>query len=96
MRCFFMRTGHIAGVKELPGLSDEEAVALSRELFNACRAKFAYDGFEVWQLSRMVTQYSLAEACKAAGDALPSASKRSTWLGFVLAPTSLAPLAAST
>jgi hypothetical protein len=30
MRCFFMRSGHIAGVEELPGLSDEEAVAKAR------------------------------------------------------------------
>jgi hypothetical protein len=56
VQCFFMRAGHIAGVEELPGLSDEEAVAKSRDLFAARRSKFAYDGFEVWKLSRMITQ----------------------------------------
>jgi hypothetical protein len=33
MRCYFMKNGHIAAVEELPGLSDEEAVEKSREMF---------------------------------------------------------------
>jgi hypothetical protein len=93
MRCYFMRTGHVAGVRELPGLSEEEAVALSRELFNAYRTQFAYDGFEVWQLSRMINRYPPVEVQKLAGEVVPF-SKRSAWLGFVLAPPNL-PLVAS-
>jgi hypothetical protein len=54
MRCYFMRAGHIAGVEEMPGLSDEEAVAKSREMFEARKPEF--DGFEVWERDRMVLQ----------------------------------------
>ena len=64
MRCFFMRDGHIAGVEELPGLSDAEAVERSRAMFAARRAANEYDGFEVWQLSRMVFQHPPVEAEK--------------------------------
>jgi hypothetical protein len=37
MRCFFMKGGHIADVEVLEGLSDQEAVEKSRELFAARR-----------------------------------------------------------
>jgi hypothetical protein len=57
VRCFFMRSGHIAGVEELPGLSDEEAVEKGRQLFEARKTGFSYDGFEVWKLSQVLIQY---------------------------------------
>lgn len=61
MRCYFMRDGHIASVEELPGLSDEEAVARSQRLFEERKAEFHYDGFEVWLLARMIIQFPLVE-----------------------------------
>jgi hypothetical protein len=57
MRCYFMRGGHIAGVEAIPGLPDDETVRRTRELFEERRQSFAYDGFEVWDLARMVFQY---------------------------------------
>jgi len=57
MRCYFMRAGHIAGVEAIPGLSDEETVKRARELFEENRQSYAYDGFEVWDLPRVVFQY---------------------------------------
>jgi hypothetical protein len=56
MRCFFMRNGHIGGVEELPGLSDDEAIAKGRELFEHRKAQ-KFDGFEIWERSRMLIQY---------------------------------------
>jgi hypothetical protein len=67
MRCFFMRCGHIGGVEELPGLSDEEAVEKSRSLFEARKVEFAYDGFEVWNLTRVLIPYPPVEDQKAEG-----------------------------
>jgi len=81
MRCFFMRSGHIAGVEELPGLSDEEAVAKSRELFYERKPRFAFDGFEVWQLDRMVIQYPAVRTEEPKGELLPFCSKRSAGSG---------------
>jgi hypothetical protein len=76
MRCFFMRAGHNAAAEELPELSAEEAVAKSRQMFEERKTEFRYDGFEVWQLSRMVMQYPPFEATPEAG-AIPIFSKRS-------------------
>jgi hypothetical protein len=55
MRCYLMRQGHIASVRELPGLDDATAIEFSRNIFEKHRDQ--YDGFEVWELSRMVVQH---------------------------------------
>jgi hypothetical protein len=57
MRCYFMRAGHIAGVEAIPGLPDDETIRRARELFEERRQSYAYDGFEVWDLARVVFQY---------------------------------------
>jgi hypothetical protein len=57
MRCYFMRAGHIAGVEAIPGLPGDETVRRARELFEERRQSYAYDGFEVWVLGRVVFQY---------------------------------------
>jgi hypothetical protein len=57
MRCYFMRDGHIADVEPLFGLADDEAVKTSREMFEARKIENRYDGFEVWELSRMILQH---------------------------------------
>lgn len=68
-----MRAGHIAGVEELPGLSDEEAVKECRVIFEARRVKFAYDGFEVWEKARVVAQHPPVQTA----DVIPISPKRS-------------------
>jgi hypothetical protein len=50
-----MRRGRIQAVEEMPGLSDDEAVAKCRLLFTQRQNQF--DGFEVWDRSRMVRQH---------------------------------------
>ena len=55
MRCYFMQRGHVAAVEVLAGLNDEEAIKKSRELFEE-RKSAGYEGFEVWDQARMVTQ----------------------------------------
>jgi hypothetical protein len=55
VRCYFMRGGHIRAVEEMPGLSDEEAVAKGHQMLVERRTMF--EGFEVWDRSRMVIQY---------------------------------------
>jgi hypothetical protein len=57
LRCFFLKQGHIAAVEILPGLSQEQAVDKSRELFAARKDQGQYEGFEVWEEARMVIQY---------------------------------------
>jgi hypothetical protein len=57
VRCYFMRAGHIADVEAIPGLSDDETIRQARELFEEIRQSHAYDGFEVWDLARVVFQY---------------------------------------
>jgi hypothetical protein len=52
MRCFFIRDGRIVSVEELLGLTDIEAVQKARSLF-AERSE-PVDGYEVWDLARMV------------------------------------------
>ncbi len=56
MRCYFMRAGHIAEVEELTGLSAEEAAKAAHRLFEARRKEF--EGFEVWDRTRVVIRYS--------------------------------------
>jgi hypothetical protein len=76
MRCYFMRDGHIAGVEELPDLSDEEAVVKGRQLFEARKAQFSYDGFEVWKLAQVLIQYTPV-APKPEAEIIPFPPKRS-------------------
>lgn len=56
MRCYFMRNGHIASVEELPGLSDQEAIETGRRLYEARRKKHNFEGFEIWDRTRIVIQ----------------------------------------
>jgi hypothetical protein len=73
MRCYFMRNGHIAGVEELPGLSDEEAVQKGRELFEARKVQSAFDGFEVWRLAEMLVQHPPPDL---SAEVIPISSRR--------------------
>jgi len=52
MRCYFIRNGHVAGLRELPDLSDQEAIEHSKLLFK--EQPGAYDTFEVWEQARVV------------------------------------------
>ena len=52
MRCYFMRDGHIEAVEELPGLSDEKAIAKAHALFSV--RKHLFEGFEVWDRTRVL------------------------------------------
>jgi hypothetical protein len=76
MRCYFMRDGHIAGVEEMPSLTDEEAVQKARSLFAARKDKFKFDGFEVWELARVVIQEPPTAPGRLAGEVIPFPSKR--------------------
>jgi hypothetical protein len=49
---FFLKSGRIQHVVELPGLSDAEAVAKARALFED--SGNLYDGVEVWERTRRV------------------------------------------
>jgi hypothetical protein len=55
MRCYLMRNGHIASVRELPGLGDQEAVDFASRLFG--KSTDGFDGFEVWDRARMIIQH---------------------------------------
>jgi hypothetical protein len=58
MRCFFLRDGHIAAVELLPqGLDDAEAVERSRQMFEERTRESRYEGFEVWDMARVVAQF---------------------------------------
>jgi hypothetical protein len=58
MRCYYMLRGLITGVEALPGLSDEETIKRALELFvEKQKAHYPCDGFEVWDLARVVFQY---------------------------------------
>jgi hypothetical protein len=54
MRCYFIKNAHIVGVEDLSGSTDKEAIEKAHALF-ADRADNP-DGFEVWELSRIVWQ----------------------------------------
>ena len=41
----------------LPHLSDEEAVAKCRQLFDELKCEGYYDGFEVWEQARIIIQH---------------------------------------
>ena len=55
MRCYFMRDGHIGAVEELPGLSDEEAIAKAHALFS--ERKHLFEGLEVWDRARVLIRH---------------------------------------
>jgi hypothetical protein len=55
MRCYFMRDGHIEAVEELPGLSDERAIAKAHALFS--QRKHLFEGFEVWDRTRVLIRH---------------------------------------
>jgi hypothetical protein len=55
MRCYFMRAGHIEAVEELPGLSDEGAIAKAHALFSERKQHF--EGFEVWDRARVLIRH---------------------------------------
>jgi hypothetical protein len=56
VRCYFLKQGHIAAVEPVFGLSDDEAVEKCREMFAARKDEAQYEGFEVWDLARMIIQ----------------------------------------
>lgn len=56
MRCYFMKGGHIQAVEELPGLTDEQAIEKSHNLF-AAKTPSQFDGFEVWDRTRVVIRW---------------------------------------
>lgn len=62
MRCYFMRGGHIQSVEELPGLTDAEAVEKAHALF--AERKREFEGFEVWDRSRVLIQYPGDPVCE--------------------------------
>ena len=47
MRCCFLKDGHIQQVMALPGLSAEEAIEQSKQLFESVSDLF--DDFELWK-----------------------------------------------
>jgi len=57
MRCYFVRSGHIAAVEHLDVASDEEAVEKAKLLFAERKGQF--EGFEVWDGARKVALYSV-------------------------------------
>ena len=60
MRCYFMRDGHIDAVEELPGLSDEQAIAKADALFS--QRKHLFEGFEVWDRTRVLIRHPKSAA----------------------------------
>ena len=46
MRCHFLKDGHVQQVMALPGLSAEEAIEQSKQLFES--VSHLFDDFEVW------------------------------------------------
>jgi hypothetical protein len=55
MRCYFMRGGRIEAVEELPGFSDEQAIAKAHVLFSERKHKF--EGFELWNRTRVIVRH---------------------------------------
>jgi hypothetical protein len=54
MWCFSVKDDRIASVKDLNGLSDQEAIEKAKLFFEAR----IYDTFEVWDGKRMVYQHT--------------------------------------
>ena len=56
MWCYFLLEGRIAGVEVLPpGLMDEDAIA--RALILSSKRKGPFDGFELWDGTRLVIRH---------------------------------------
>lgn len=55
MRCYFLRAGHIEAVEILTGLSEQDAVAKAHQMY--LERKAVYDGFEVWDRTRVVVRH---------------------------------------
>jgi hypothetical protein len=68
MRCYFLSGGHIVSVEELTGLSDEAAVAKAHELY--AERSSLYEGFEVWERTRVVFRH-LDPPARAARGVIP-------------------------
>lgn len=68
MRCYFYRDTHISAVEVLKTGSDAEAISRATALFTKRRLHFdpPLDGFEIWDMDRMVHRYSLMEQSKTA------------------------------
>jgi hypothetical protein len=73
MRCYFMRDGHIVDVELIPGLTDEQAIEKGHALFKAHNLKL--DGFEIWDLKRVVIQHPPPEA-ESTAEIIPISSHR--------------------
>jgi hypothetical protein len=58
VRCYFMRDGRIVSFDEIENCaSDADAIAQARKFFEGRKERF--DGFEVWELARVVGVYSV-------------------------------------
>jgi hypothetical protein len=77
LRCYFLSGGHIVAVEVFTDLSDEEAVAKAHQLFLEEGPHF--EGFEVWERTRMVIRHPAPQAEKP----LPSEKER-RGLGAIL------------
>jgi hypothetical protein len=68
MRCFFHRDTHICAVEVIDTENDAEAISRAKTLFTKRRLHFdpPLDGFEVWDLDRIVYRHSLIEQPKTA------------------------------
>jgi hypothetical protein len=68
--CYFLRDGHIAGVRMLPsGLPDEDEIAKAHLLFSERKARF--DAFEIWHCGRVVFSYPDRAAGARRADDIP-------------------------
>jgi len=56
VRCYFVKNARIVALKELPGLSCDEAVEIARAMFKESAS--SYDGVEVWSLTRRIYRQS--------------------------------------
>ena len=75
MRCYLMKGGHIATVKELPpDLLDEEAIEQCGLLFETSLAQF--DDFEVWYHMRKIYRNSDNQNCDNQGRSKSGTSRQ--------------------
>jgi hypothetical protein len=59
VRCYFVMNGRIAAGEMLPGVTDQEAIEKSHELFAA--RKYRFDRFEIWDTTRVVFRWAKPE-----------------------------------
>lgn len=63
MRCYFMRDGHITAVEVVEADTDAEAVQLAIKVFyDRHTADRPYDGFELWDGSRIVHRHEARQS----------------------------------